>query len=219
MDCDAILFDLDGVLIDSATCVERHWRNWAEQHGLDALSILRIAHGVRNVDTMRLLAPHLDVEKEAADFAGSEVADTAGVVAIEGASQIIEILEGARWAVVTSCGPALAHARLKAAQLPVPPLLITGNDVRHGKPHPQPYLLAAGRLGISAEGCVVVEDAPAGIEAGKKAGMRVVGIASTYGRLELVESGADVVIDQLSQLRVRRAADGQRLVIQIEAQV
>jgi mannitol-1-/sugar-/sorbitol-6-phosphatase len=218
MDCAAILFDLDGVLIDSTTCVERHWRDWAEQHGLDALRILRIAHGVRNVDTMRLLAPHLDVEKEAAVFAAGEVADTAGVVAIEGASQIIEILEGARWAVVTSCSTALAHARLEAAKLPVPPLLITSDDVQHGKPHPQPYLLAASRLGIAAEGCVVVEDAPAGIQAGKKAGMRVIGIAATYSREELVESGADVVIDQLRRFSVRQAPDGRRLVIQIELQ-
>jgi len=218
MDCDAILFDLDGVLIDSTTCVERHWRDWAEQHGLDVVRILRLAHGIRNVDTMRLLAPQLDVEKEAAVFAAGEVADTAGVVAIEGASQIIEILEGARWAVVTSCSTALAHARLKAAQLPVPPLLITGNDVQHGKPHPQPYLLAADRLGVAAEGCVVVEDAPAGIQAGKKAGMRVTGIAVTYSREELLESGADVVIDQLRRFSVRPAPDRRRLVIQIEAQ-
>jgi sugar-phosphatase len=216
--CDAILFDLDGVLIDSTTCVERHWRNWAEQHGLDADSILRIAHGVRNVDTMRLLAPHLDVEREASLFAAGEVADTAGVVAVQGASGMIADLQGASWAVVTSCSTALAHARLKAAQLPIPPLLITGDDVSRGKPDPQPYLMAASGLGIAAQACIVVEDAPAGIRAGKNAGMRVVGIASTYGRPELVESGADVLIDQLSQLRVRQAADGRRLVIQIEAQ-
>ena len=218
MDCDAILFDLDGVMIDSTTCVERHWRNWAEQHGLDPVRILRIAHGVRNVDTMRLLAPHLDVEQEAALFAAGEVADTDGVVAVEGASVIIEILEGANWAVVTSCSTALAHARLKAAQLPVPPLLITGNDVQHGKPHPQPYLLAADGLGVAAEGCVVVEDAPAGIQAGKTAGMRVIGVAATYSREELVKSGADVVIDQLRRFSVRQAPDGRRPVIQIEAQ-
>ena len=216
--CDAILFDLDGVLIDSTTCVERHWRNWAEQHGLDAVGILRIAHGVRNVDTMRLLAPHLDVEKEAALFAAGEVTDTAGVVAVEGASIMIDVLRGASWAVVTSCSTALAHARLGEARLPVPPLLITGDDVLRGKPDPQPYLMAASRLGVAAEGCVVVEDAPAGIQAGKQAGMRVIGIAATYGRHELVESGADVVIDRLSQLRVLRAVDGRRLVIRIEAQ-
>jgi sugar-phosphatase len=218
IECDAILFDLDGVLIDSTTCVERHWRNWAEKHGLDAVSILRIAHGVRNVDTMRLLVPHLDVEKEAALFAAGEVADTDGVVAAEGASKIIEDLQGASWAVVTSCSTALAHARLKAAQLLVPPLLITGDDVSRGKPDPQPYVMAASGLGVAAEGSVVVEDAPAGIRAGKKAGMRVIGITATYSRQELEESGADVVIDHLLQLRVRQAADGGRLVIQIEPQ-
>ena len=218
MQCDAILFDLDGVLIDSTACVERHWRNWAEQHGLDAVEILRVAHGVRNIDTMRLLAPYLNVEQEAAVFAAGEVADTAGVVAIDGASQIIGALQGARWAVVTSCSRALAHARLREARLPVPPLLITGDDVLHGKPDPQPYLLAADRLGIAAQGCVVVEDAPAGIQAGKQAGMTVVGIASTYNRLELAESGANVVIDGLKRFSVRQIRDGRRMVIQIEPQ-
>ena len=129
LDCDAVLFDLDGVLIDSTECVERHWTSWANQHGLDAVSILRIAHGVRNVETMRLVAPHLDVEKEAALFAAGEVADTAGVVAVEGASQIIESLQGAHWAVVTSCSTALAHARLREAQLPVP--IGSGAGVEH----------------------------------------------------------------------------------------
>jgi sugar-phosphatase len=218
MECDAVLFDLDGVLIDSTACVERHWTHWANQHGLDAVSILRIAHGVRNVETMRLVAPHLDVEKEAALFAAGEVADTAGVVAVEGASRIIETLQGAHWAVVTSCSTALAHARLTEAQLPVPPLLITGDDVSQGKPDPQPYLLAARRLGVAAESCVVVEDAPAGIQAGKSAGMRVIGIAATYSRSELLDSGADVVVDRLTQLSVRRAAPGRRLVIQIESE-
>jgi sugar-phosphatase len=198
--------------------VVRHWTTWANQHELDVAGILRIAHGVRNVETMRLVAPHLDVEKEAALFAAGEVADTAGVVAVAGASRIIETLQGARWAVVTSCSTALAHARLREALLPVPPLLITGDDVSQGKPDPQPYLLAAHRLGVAAESCVVVEDAPAGIQAGKSAGMRVIGIAATYSRSELLDSGADVVVDRLTQLSVRRAAPGRRLVIQIESE-
>jgi sugar-phosphatase len=215
MDCDAILFDLDGVLIDSTSCVERHWRNWAEQHGLDAVSILRVAHGVRNIDTMRRLTPQFDVEKEAAFFAAHEVADTAGVVAVQGAAQIIDNLRGGRWAIVTSCGAALARARLRTVQLPLPPLLITGDDVVNGKPDPQPYLLASSRLGINVDGCVVVEDAPAGIQAGKAAGMQVIGIETTYGRKELLKSGADVVIDRLTRLRVRQTDDRLGLAIEI----
>ncbi len=215
LDCDAILFDLDGVLIDSTSCVERHWNNWANQHGLDAASILRIAHGVRNIDTMRRLAPHLDVEEEAALFAAHEVADTAGVVAVQGATQIIEDLGGGSWAIVTSCSAALARARLRTAQLPLPPLLITGDDVENGKPNPQPYLLAASRLGITVEGCVVVEDAPAGVQAGKAAGMRVVGITSTYRREKLLQSGADVVVERLSCVHVHQADTPRHLVIRV----
>jgi sugar-phosphatase len=203
MDCRAILFDLDGVLIDSTSCVERHWNTWARKHGLDVDHILRIAHGVRNIDTMRLIVPHLDVEEEARQFAADEVVDTAGVVPVDGASTVLATLAGAAWAVVTSCGADLARARMDATHLPPPPVLITGTDVARGKPEPDPYLLAARQLGVRSEDCVVVEDAPAGIQAGKKAGMRVIGVAFTYGREDLLAEGADVAVDRLSSLKIR----------------
>lgn len=204
MECSALLFDLDGVLIDSTQCVERHWRAWAAKHGLDGDSILKIAHGVRNIETMQQVAPHLDVEQEAADFAAGEVADTRGVSAVEGARGLLSGLEGARWAIVTSCGAPLAKVRIEAAQLPMPAALITGSDVARGKPDPAPYLLAAEVLAVPPAGCVVVEDAPAGIRSGKSAGMRVIGIAFTYSRTELLASGADAVADRLTALRMRR---------------
>ena len=204
MDCRAILFDLDGVLIDSTSCVERHWKTWARKHGLDADGILRIAHGVRNIDTMRLIVPHLDVEEEARQFAADEVADTAGVVFVDGASAVLASLAGASWAVVTSCGADLAHARIEATHLPPPPVLVTGTDVARGKPDPDPYLLAARQLGVRPQDCVVVEDAPAGIQAGKKAAMRVIGVAFTYGREDLLAGGADVAVDRLSSLKIRQ---------------
>jgi sugar-phosphatase len=204
MECSAVLFDLDGVLIDSTSCVERHWQAWASKHGLDGGSILKIAHGVRNIETMRLVAPHLDVELEAADFAAGEVADTRGVVAVEGASGLLSGLDGARWAIVTSCGAPLAKVRIEAAQLPMPAALITGSDVVHGKPDPEPYLLAAEVLAVPPASCLVVEDAPAGIRSGKSAGMRVIGIAFTYSRSELLASGADAVVDRLTEFRMAR---------------
>ena len=207
MECSAVLFDLDGVLIDSTSCVERHWHAWAAKHGLDGDSILKIAHGVRNVETMRLVAPHLDVEQEAADFAVNEVADTGGVTAVEGARDLLAGLDGARWAVVTSCGAPLAKARIEAAQLPMPAALITGSDVGRGKPDPAPYLLAAEVLAVPPGSCVVIEDAPAGIRSGRSAGMRVIGIAFTYSRSDLHDSGADEVIDRLTDLRMLRSAD------------
>ena len=115
-------------------------------------------------------------------------------------------LDGARWAVVTSCGAPLAKARIGAAQLPMPAALITGSDVERGKPDPAPYLLAAEVLAVPPGSCVVIEDAPAGIRSGRSAGMRVIGIAFTYSRSDLLESGADEVIDRLTDLRVLRSA-------------
>jgi sugar-phosphatase len=213
MECDALLFDLDGVLIDSTACVERHWTSWANRHGLDAHEVIKMAHGVRNIETMQRLAPESDFEKEAAVFASLEVADTAGIVAVEGAAAIMQSLEADRWAVVTSCSSPLARARLRAAHLPRPRLLITGDDVRRGKPDPAPYLLAARRLGLSPDTCLVVEDAKSGVEAGKRAGMRVVAIAATYAAEVLSAAGADVVLEKLTDLRIQKAVDGSRLVV------
>jgi sugar-phosphatase len=123
--------------------------------------------------------------------------------------------EGA-WAIVTSGGAELARARLGQVGLPIPRVLVTGDAVKRGKPDPEPYLLGAKRLGVAVERCVVIEDAPAGIQAGHKAGMRVIGIGATHPREELLEQGAQVVIDQLTQLHIREAAHESRLVVQID---
>jgi sugar-phosphatase len=213
--CDAILFDLDGVLIDSTRCIIRHWQEWAERHALDLSEILRVAHGIRTIETMRHVAPHLDVEREAAQFTAHEVADTDGVVAIGGATQILNSLPVGAWAVVTSGSSALARARLRQAGLPIPPILVTADNVTRGKPDPEPYLIGAQRLGVAAKRCVVVEDAPAGIEAGHKAGMRVIGIQATHTREVLLEKGADIVIEQLTQLHIRETVQKNRLVIHV----
>lgn len=205
--CNAILFDLDGVLIDSTTCVERHWREWAGRHGLDPKNILRIAHGVRNVDTMRRIAPHLDVEREAQRFADDEAADTVGVVSVPGAASLLAGIPDGRWAIVTSCSSGLALARLQAARLPLPKTLVTGSDVTRGKPDPEPYLVAARLLEVAVTDCLVVEDAPAGIQSGKSAGMQVLGVAFTYGREQLRSSGADLVIDRLTNMTARGVDD------------
>lgn len=216
MKCDAILFDLDGVLIDSKESVSRHWKEWADVHGLDAAEIMRVAYGVRTVDMIRRVAPHLDAEKEAALYSEHEAVDTAGVVAIEGAGGILAALPKDRWAIVTSCGLELAVARLRQADLPIPRVLVTAEDVSQGKPAPEPYLAGATRLGLAAERCVVIEDAPAGVEAGKKAGMRVIGIAANHMPEALLESGADLVIDLLRHLDIQELADGSALVLRTE---
>jgi sugar-phosphatase len=214
-ECDAILFDLDGVLIDSNSCIVRLWQNWADDHALDIEKIMQNAHGIRTIETIKIVAPHLDAVQEAALFEAREAQDTEGVFAIDGAAQILAALPQDTWAIVTSGTDGLVKARLKKTNLPIPAQLVTANDVRQGKPDPEPYLLGARRLGLPAERCVVLEDAPAGVTAGKRAGMRVIGIASTHTREELLAQGADLVLDQLSQLTVRQASQGYRLVIEV----
>jgi len=215
LECDAVLFDLDGILIDSTSCIVRHWKDWARQHGLDLNKVMHTAHGIRTIETIRLAAPHLDAMEEAERFTAHEVVDTDGVVAIEGAFQLLAALPEGTWAIVTSGSLELVKARLTKAELPIPKILVTADDVNQGKPAPEPYLVGAQRLSAAADRCVVIEDAPAGIEAGKKAGMRVIGITSTHTREELLERGADIVIDKLVNLNIRKAGNGHRLVIDI----
>ena len=211
--CDALLFDLDGVLIDSSTAIVRNWRAWAGRHGIDVARITQVMHGVRSVETIRAVAPQLDAAQEAAWLTAREVADTDGVVPMPGARQLLAALPADRWTIVTSGSADLARARLQAAGLPVPAQIVTADDVTQGKPAPEPYLLGASRLGIAPERCLVVEDAPAGIQAGRSAGMRVLGIAATHAAAEVLAAGATVVVDRLADLVVENAAGGYRLAV------
>ena len=211
--CDALLFDLDGVLIDSSTAIVRNWRAWADRHGIDVARITQVMHGVRSVETIRAVAPQLDAAQEAAWLTAREVADTDGVVPMPGARQLLAALPAGSWTIVTSGSADLARARLQAAGLPVPAQIVTADDVTQGKPAPEPYLLGASRLGIVPERCLVVEDAPAGIQAGRSAGMGVLGIASTHAAAEVLAVGATVVVDRLADLVVENAAGGYRLAV------
>ena len=214
LSCDALLFDLDGVLIDSTSCITRHWKAWADCHGLDLSTVMQAAHGIRTVETMRLVAPHLDVEAEAEHFTAGEIADTGGVVVIESAAELLAGLPEGAWAVVTSGSAELATARLVRAGLPIPSVLVTAGDVQRGKPAPDPYLLGAERLGLPVDRCVAVEDSPAGIQSARAARMRVIGIAATHARAELGQ--ATVVVDRLSALRITEGdGKGHRLTIQL----
>jgi len=208
--CAAILFDLDGVLIDSTTCIIRHWREWAERHGLALAEIMAVAHGRRTVETMRLVAPHLAVEEEAQRFHEIEAADAEGVVTIAGASSLLESLPADAWAIVTSGTREVAAGRMSSRGLPVPKIMVTAEDVTNGKPDPEPYLTAADRLGIPAEQCVVVEDSPAGIAAASAAGMRSIAVAFTHAHHEL--EAATAIAGRLEDIQVTRSPDG-RLVM------
>lgn len=178
--CKAILFDLDGVLIDSGAAVEHHWRQWAEKHGLDVAKIFAIMHGRRTAETIREIAPHLPAESEALALEMVSIEDLTDIVALPGAKEALAALPTNRWAIVTSGTRLLALPRIEHAGLPLPDVFISGEKVEHGKPHPEGYLAAAAQLGFAPEDCVVIEDAPAGIQAGRAAGMQVIAVTTTY---------------------------------------
>ncbi|WP_044561433.1 HAD-IA family hydrolase [Azospirillum sp. B4] len=180
----AFLFDMDGTLIDSIASANRVWSRWAQRHDVDPIALLATMHGVRAVETIRRWAkPGTDVEAEAAQLTRDEIADVAGTVAIPGAPAFLAGLPPQRWAIVTSAPRALAIARLDAAGLVPPPVLVTADDVSRGKPAPDPFLLAARRLEVAAGECLVWEDAPAGIAAGEAAGAAVAVITATHHSL------------------------------------
>jgi sugar-phosphatase len=204
--CAAVLFDMDGTLVDSTAVVERVWRQWAARHGLDAERILPLAHGRRTIETIREAAPHLNFsEEEAARFDAEEARDSRGVLPVAGAVRVLSSLPLDRWAVVTSATLELASARLRFAGIPIPSVLVSADDVREGKPSPEGYLLAAARLGVPAAECLVIEDAPAGIEAGVAAGMRVIGIGATAPS---EFAGAISWIPDLTRLRISHSPAG-----------
>jgi mannitol-1-/sugar-/sorbitol-6-phosphatase len=198
--CVAILFDLDGVLVDSTRAVDREWREWAARKGVDGDAIMAIAHGVRTIEVIRRVAPHLDFEAEAAAIENHEAGDQRGVTVMPGAVDLVRSIPDGRWGVVTSGSRLLARNRLRYCGLPVPEVLITSDDVTHGKPHPEPYLKGAEGLGFAPGECLVIEDAPAGIESARAGGMRVIGMASTYAAEKLTE--ADAVVQGLGTIQV-----------------
>src|SRR5579863_1528816 len=198
--CSAILFDLDGVLADSTRAVEREWREWAARKGVDGDAVMAVAHGVRTIEVIRRVAPHLDAEAEAAAIENHEAGDQTGVVVMPGAVELVRSIPDGRWGVVTSGSRELAQNRLRHCGVPIPRVLVTSDDVANGKPHPEPYLKGAVGLGFAPEECLVIEDAPAGIQAAHAAGMKVIGMASTYRADALVR--ADAVIRKLGQIQV-----------------
>jgi sugar-phosphatase len=198
--CSAILFDLDGVLCDSTRAVDREWREWAARKGVDGDKVMAIAHGVRTIEVIRRVAPHLDAEAEAAAIENHEAHDQRGVVVMPGASELVKTIPSGRWGVVTSGSRLLAANRLRHCGLPVPEVLVTSDDVTNGKPDPEPYLKGAALLGFVPEECLVIEDAPAGIASAKAGGMAVIGMASTYGAERLRD--ADAVVKKLADIRL-----------------
>jgi sugar-phosphatase len=180
MRVSAVLFDLDGVLVDSVRVVERAWRRWAREQHLGAEEVLAAVHGRRAQDVIGMFAPHLDLAQQVLRITRYEAQDGSGLAVMPGARECVSVASLSRWAVVTSGGRELAARRLAAVGLPGPDVLVTGDDVARGKPDPEPYQLAARALAVPPAECVVVEDAPAGVLAGQRAGMTVLAVATTH---------------------------------------
>lgn len=210
----ALLFDMDGTLVDSTAAVERIWGRWARRHGLSFEQFAHGMHGRRAIDIMREIAPPgLDPEQEVRQIDDDELNETEGIVPVRGAAELIASLPPASWALVTSARPALALARMSAAGLPMPEIVVTSRDVTQGKPHPACFQRALERLGLAPGDAVVFEDAAAGLAAGRAAGCRTVALATTTPSTRLDHEDwlhdltgvvlDDVLANGMLQLRIR----------------
>jgi mannitol-1-/sugar-/sorbitol-6-phosphatase len=198
--CGAVLFDMDGVLVDSTPAVARVWTSWALEHGLVPDEVVRRAHGRPSLASIIELLPHGDHEAENREVERREIEDVADVVALPGALQLLQSIPPQRWTIVTSATRRLAKVRLRAAGFPVPEHLVTSDDVHRGKPFPDPYLKGAEILGVAPAECVVAEDAASGVRSGKTAGARVLGLLTTSPAEELLAAGVDWIAENLSAL-------------------
>lgn len=196
--CQAVLFDLDGVLVDSTPCVTRVWSGWALEHGLDPEYVVHVAHGQKAIETVRKVAPQLDAQREFEEVERREINDTDGLRVLPGAKELLTKLPPERYTIVTSGTRRLAIKRLQAAGLPVPPKLVSADDVERGKPDPEPYLRGAEALGFPAAECLAFEDAPSGIRAAQAAGATVIGIPTTYPAEQL--TAAALIISSLAEV-------------------
>jgi len=197
---------MDGVLVDSTAAVVRVWSRWAVEHGLHPEETVTRAHGRPSIMTIRELLPHADHEAENREVERCEIEDLEDVIAAPGAKELLATLPAEVWALVTSCTKPLAEARLRAAGLPVPRFMVTSSDIVQGKPHPEPYLKGAKLVGFPPQQCVVVEDVPAGIRAGKAAGARVIAFRTTMPDQVLEAAGPDWITDNCASLVATKAS-------------
>ncbi|MFG2000003.1 HAD-IA family hydrolase [Spirillospora sp. NPDC048911] len=203
--CAAVLFDTDGTLVDSTPLIERAAHVWAGGYGIDAEEFLAGSHGRRTSDRIAEFLPPAEVRAatERLDGLEAELLAEGGVVALPGVLALLGSMNGLPWAIVTSMDNGQLAARTRVAGVPLPEVIVTADDVTHGKPNPEGYLLAARRLGVRPADCVVVEDAPAGIRAGKEAGATVIAVTTSHPAGELAE--ADVVLPRLTGVRAIEA--------------
>ena len=213
--CRALLFDMDGVLVDSTPAVARVWTAWANRFGLVPAEVVRQAHGRPSIATIRELLPAADHRAEDLAIERAEIADIDDVVALPGAIELLNALPANRFAVVTSATRALAVVRLRAAGFAIPKHLVTSSDIQRGKPDPEPYLRGAQILSLASADCVVIEDAPAGIQSGKAAGSRVLALRTTTADCALHAAGADWIVTDCSNIHLHPVKEGKDLLLEL----
>lgn len=201
----AIVFDLDGVLVDSMPAIRAYWTEWAKRHGVNPDTVLASLH-LTAEELIRRFAPGVEPSAEARATAEGQARTETGITPLEGGRALIDAIPQDRWAVVTSGRRLLALQHLGLGRLPVPNVLITAEDTPQGKPSPVGYRLAAERLGIASGECLAIEDSPAGVRAACAAGMTVIAVTNTHPASEL--TAADAVIDSLAWLRVKADRTG-----------
>jgi mannitol-1-/sugar-/sorbitol-6-phosphatase len=214
--CLGVLFDLDGVLVDSTPAVARCWTKWSLRHGFVPDEVIHKAHGRPSIATLRELLPDADHKAADREMERWEIEDLDGVVPLPGALQLLRALPAESWAIVTSCTRPLAEVRIRAARLPMPLHLVTAADVQRGKPDPEPYSKGAMSLGLAPQDCVVVEDAPAGIRAGKASRASVIALRTTANDAELSAAGADWIVKDLDSLRLSMLPNNRHLELLLE---
>jgi mannitol-1-/sugar-/sorbitol-6-phosphatase len=204
INCGALLFDLDGTLVDSTAVMERTWTAWSSMHGFDPSKVIAAARGRRTLDTVREFVPAGDLLSEVARLEAIELSELHAAIALPGARDTLAMLTDSQWAVVASGTRRLAFGRLEACHLPRPSVLIGAEDVGRGKPDPEGYMAAALRLAIDTADCIAFEDAPAGIQAASLAGCTVVGLTTTHRAEQLTGSPFDGLVPSLAAIRIAR---------------
>jgi mannitol-1-/sugar-/sorbitol-6-phosphatase len=204
--CQGVLFDMDGILISSLGSVERSWTKWAQMHGIDPAYAISIAHGRRAIETVAQLRPDLDSAAELKVIEDLEVEDNDGLTVLPGVLALLSALPKGAWTVVTSATERLARVRLAAAGIPVPDRLITADQVKLGKPNPEPFLAGAALLGIPPAQCVVFEDSASGAKAGRAAGCTVV--ATTFSHSVESLAAAHYLVADLRGVSVESKVNG-----------
>ena len=201
-----VLFDMDGVLISSTDADERCWLRWARFHDMEGTFSIQSTHGRRSIDTLRVLRPDLDPMVERKRLEDFDADDPGEVIVLPGVKPLIASLPPNAWTIVTSAPESLMKNRLMSTGIPMPQSFVSADDVTNGKPHPEPYEMGARVLGLKPSECLVIEDAPAGIKAGKAAGCRVLAVLSSHSAAELTD--ADWIVTSLDHVTAVLSDDG-----------